>query len=103
MILPERVLGRSSAQMMRLGRASLPIFLPTCSAISFSRSSSPSPASPSSVTNAVTAWPESSSDCPITAASATLSCETIAPSISAVDMRWPETLSTSSVRPMIQK
>ena len=34
MILPERVLGRSSAQMMRLGRASLPIRLATCSRIS---------------------------------------------------------------------
>ena len=31
------------------------------------------------------------------------SSETIADSISAVDMRWPETLSTSSMRPMIQK
>ena len=42
MILPERVLGRSSAQMMRLGRASLPILLATCSRISSTSSSSPS-------------------------------------------------------------
>ena len=57
---------------------------------------------PSSVTNAATAWPVSSSCWPITAASATFSCDTIADSISAVDMRWPETLSTSSTRPMTQ-
>ena len=31
MILPERVFGRSSAQMIRFGRASLPIRLATCS------------------------------------------------------------------------
>src|SRR3954453_16413387 len=39
MILPERVLGRSSAQMMRLGRAILPIRLATVSPISPSSSS----------------------------------------------------------------
>ena len=38
-----------------------------------------------------------------TAASATFSCATIADSTSAVDSRCPETLITSSVRPMIQK
>ena len=58
---------------------------------------------PDSVTNAVIAWPLSSSCWPITAASATRSCETIADSTSAVDSRWPETLMTSSTRPMIQK
>ena len=55
------------------------------------------------VTNATIAWPVSSSAAPITAASATRSCETIADSISIVDIRWPETLTTSSVRPTIQK
>ena len=58
--------------------------------------------SPSSVTNAQTDWPVSSSLWPITAASATFGCETIADSISAVDMRCPETLITSSMRPMTQ-
>ena len=53
MILPERVLGRSSVQMMRLGRASLPIRSATCSRISATSSSLPS-RSPSSVTNAAT-------------------------------------------------
>ena len=55
------------------------------------------------MTNAATDWPVSSSAWPITAASATFGCDTIADSISAVDMRWPETLSTSSTRPMTQK
>ena len=59
--------------------------------------------SPSSVTNAQIAWPVSSSDWPITAASATFSCATIADSTSAVERRWPETLTTSSMRPMTQK
>ena len=40
---------------------------------------------------------------PTTAASATAGCDTRADSISAVPMRWPETLITSSSRPMIQK
>ena len=39
---------------------------------------------------------------PTTAASATLGWATRALSISAVPMRWPETLSTSSTRPVIQ-
>ena len=41
MILPERVLGRSSAQMMRLGRANLPIRSATVSRIPSTVSSSP--------------------------------------------------------------
>ena len=102
MILPERVLGRSSAQTIRFGRASLPIRLATCSRSSAISSSSPS-RSPSSVTKAQIAWPVSSSCWPITAASATLGCETIADSTSAVDSRWPETLITSSTRPITQK
>ena len=61
MILPERVLGRSSAQMMRLGRASLPMRLATVSLISETSSSDPSVSSPSSVTNAQIDWPLSSS------------------------------------------
>ena len=103
MILPERVLGRSSAQMIRLGRASLPIRLATVSLISETNSSDPSASSPSSVTKAQIDWPLSSSAWPITAASATFGCATIADSTSAVDIRCPETLTTSSIRPMIQK
>ena len=47
--------------------------------------------------------PVSSSVWPMTAASATFGWQTIADSISAVDMRWPETLITSSTRPITQK
>jgi hypothetical protein len=57
---------------------------------------------PCSVTNAQIAWPVSSSDWPITAASATASWATIADSTSAVERRWPETLTTSSIRPITQ-
>jgi hypothetical protein len=38
-----------------------------------------------------------------TAASATIGFDTSADSISIVPMRWPETFSTSSMRPMIVK
>ena len=58
---------------------------------------------PSSVTKQTTDWPVSSSIAPIVAHSATFGCDTTADSISAVDMRWPETLNTSSTRPMTQK
>ena len=60
-------------------------------------------ARPASVTNATIAWPVSSSCWPITAASATSAWATIADSTSAVDSRWPETLTTSSIRPITQK
>ena len=55
------------------------------------------------MTKAQIAWPVSSSDWPITAASATFSWATIADSTSAVESRWPETLTTSSIRPITQK
>ena len=48
------------------------------------------------------ACPVSSSCWPITAASATLGCETMADSTSAVDSRWPDTFTTSSTRPTTQ-
>jgi hypothetical protein len=70
MILPERVFGRSSAKMICFGRASLPIFSATCSRNSASSWSSPW-LSPSGVTKATIACPVSSSERPITAASAT--------------------------------
>ena len=55
------------------------------------------------MTKAQIDWPVSSSAWPITAASATFGCETIADSTSAVESRWPETLITSSIRPITQK
>ena len=55
------------------------------------------------MTKAQIDWPVSSSVWPITAASATFGCETMADSTSAVESRWPETLITSSTRPMTQK
>ena len=66
-------------------------------------SSSVPSCSPWRVTKAQIDWPVSSSAWPITAASATFGCETIADSTSAVESRWPETLITSSTRPMTQK
>ena len=101
MILPDRVFGRSSAQMIRFGRANLPIRAATVSRIPASTASVPS-VSPWSVTNAQIAWPVCSSDWPITAASATMSWATIADSTSAVERRWPETLTTSSILPITQ-
>ena len=103
MILPLRVLGRSPAQMILLGRANLPMRAATRSRISSTSASEPSSSVPSSVTNAHTDCPVSSSACPMTAHSATFGCETTADSISAVLRRWPETLITSSMRPMTQK
>ena len=47
-------------------------------------------------------WPLMSCGMPTTAASATSWCATSALSTSAVPMRWPETLITSSIRPVIQ-
>jgi hypothetical protein len=86
MIFPERVFGRSSAQISRFGRANLPIRCATWSRISCSRRWSPI-WSPCSVTKAQIAWPVSSSAWPMTAASATFSNDTIADSSSAVDRR----------------
>ena len=56
-----------------------------------------------STTNAAMASPVKSSGRPTTAASATSGCATSADSISIVPMRWPETFSTSSMRPVIRK
>jgi hypothetical protein len=102
MIFPDRVFGRSGAQMIRLGRANLPILIPTWSRSSLV-SAGPVSASPKTVTYATTGWPEISSSTAMTAASATVVCATSADSISAVDSRCPDTLITSSIRPVIQK
>ena len=89
MILPLRVLGRSSVKMIVFGRAMAPIFVATCS-----RSSSPCSAvgstPPFSVTKAMIAWPVVSSLAPTTAASATVGWSTSADSTSVVEMRWPD-------------
>ena len=47
-------------------------------------------------------WPLILVGYPTTADSETAGCATSALSTSAVPMRWPETLSTSSTRPVIQ-
>lgn len=101
MILPDRVLGRSSTMKMAFGAAKGPICFRTCRMRSFlvcSPWSTPS----FNETNAFTACPVNSSLMPTTAASATPSCSISAASISAVERRWPETLTTSSTRPRIQ-
>src|SRR2546425_3948346 len=102
MILPERVLGSSGANMIVFGRAIEPIFETTCSRSSFDRPSLGS-LPPRRVTKAKIAWVVTGSSRPITAASATLGCETSADSTSVVEMRWPEIFITSSTRPMSQK
>lgn len=118
-ILPLRVLGRSSTTKTALGAANGPIDLRTCITRSLRTCSVVSLPSLRE-TKALTAWPVSSSAIPTTAASATWSVATVslrpphktlqsylrcsirAASISAVDKRCPETLTTSSTRPRIQ-
>ena len=102
MILPERVLGSSGANMIVLGRAIEPIDFTTCSRSSLESFSSPSfPAR--SVTKAKIACVVTGSSRPMTAASATLGWDTSADSTSVVEMRWPEIFITSSTRPISQK
>ncbi len=105
MILPERVFGRLSPKRMSLGLAMAPISLPTQSRSSLAIfcASAPLGRAPFSTTNAQTASPVRSSGRPTTAASATSAVfATSADSISMVPRRWPETFSTSSMRPMIR-
>ncbi|SAL88821.1 hypothetical protein AWB67_07665 [Caballeronia terrestris] len=105
MILPERVFGRFSPKRMSFGFAIGPISFPTRARSSFAILvlSSPSGRDCLSTTNATTAWPVVSSGRPTTAASATSGFDTSADSISIVPSRWPETFSTSSMRPVIVK
>jgi len=105
MILPLRVLGRLSPKRMSLGLAIGPISLPTQSRSSLAILVAASPAGRAclSTTKAQIASPVMSSGRPTTAASATSGLETSADSISIVPMRWPETFSTSSIRPMMVK
>ena len=102
MIFPLRVFGRPAANRTSSGRASEPISLATCW-----RSSSLSAGLAEKlflrVTKQTRAWPLSSSGRPTTAASATAGCETSALSTSAVPIRCPETLRTSSIRPTTQR
>src|SRR5438067_6004565 len=105
MIFRERVFGGVSPKRMSLGLAMAPISLPTQSRSSFAifSASSPSGRLPFSTTNAHTASPVRSSGRPTTAASATsFVFATSADSISIVPRRWPETFSTSSMRPMMR-
>ena len=105
MILPERVLGRLSPKRMSFGLAIGPISFATHSRSSLAifSASAPSGRACFSTTNAHTASPVMSSGRPTTAASATCGFETSADSISIVPRRWPETFSTSSMRPMMRK
>ena len=103
MILPLRVLGSESVKRMIVGtRERADLLDHVLRAVRRAIVASPWRA-PSSVTNATTAWPFISSGLPTTAASATVGCDTSALSTSIVPSRWPETLITSSTRPMIQK
>ena len=106
MILPLRVLGRLSPKRMSFGLAIGPISLPTQSrsCLAIALASSPVGRERFNTTKAQIASPVVSSGRPTTAASATSSVqETSADSISIVPMRWPLTLSTSSMRPVIVK
>ncbi|MDT4871360.1 hypothetical protein FQZ97_1064850 [compost metagenome] len=106
MILPLRVLGRLSPKRMSFGLAIGPISLPTQSrnTLAMALASSPVGRERLSTTKATMASPVRSSGRPTTAASATRSVLlTKADSISIVPMRWPDTLSTSSMRPVMRK
>ena len=106
MILPLRVLGRLSPKRMSLGLAIGPISLATQlrSSLAICLASSPVGRERLSTTKAQTASPVRSSGRPTTAASATRSVlATSADSISIVPRRWPETFSTSSMRPVMRK
>ena len=102
MILPERVLGRSSVNRIDFGFAIGPMWCAT-----WSRSSATSASLGSlparRITNAATACPVVSSVLPTTAASATAGCDTSADSTSVVEMLWPATSMMSSTRPSSQK
>jgi dihydroxy-acid dehydratase len=106
MILPERVFGRLSPKRMSSGLAIGPISLPTQSAVPWRSSSRPrrSGRGRLSTTKAQIASPVSLVGA---ADHRGLGHQpvwlTSADSISIVPMRWPETLSTSSMRPMIVK
>ena len=106
MILPLRVLGRLSPKRMSLGLAIGPISLATQlrNSLAIFLASSPVGRLRFKTTKAQMASPVVSSGRPTTAASATSSVWlTSADSISIVPMRWPDTLSTSSMRPVMVK
>ena len=106
MILPLRVFGRLSPKRMSFGLAIGPISFATQlrNSLAIFFASSPVGRERFSTTKAQIASPVVSSGRPTTAASATSSVhDTSADSISIVPMRWPLTLSTSSMRPVIVK
>ena len=101
MILPERVLGRPGANWMRSGEAIGPISLRTCCdqlllqlIARIARRYQRDVAVDALALDIVRIADDG--------ASATFGCETSAISTSAVPRRWPETLITSSTRPVIQ-
>ena len=101
-ILPERVLGKPGAQWMTSGVAIGPIAVRTCCLrLVFERVSVLFAGVERHVgVNALAldvVWKTNDPQ-----PSATLVCSTNALSTSAVPMRWPETLITSSTRPVIQ-
>ena len=103
MILPLRVLGSSGTTWISRGRAIGEISLATCLRSSSTMSSLGVPVALAlRMTNAQIACPVVSSEAPTTAASATPECPTRADSTSAVEIRWPETFMTSSMRPITQ-
>ena len=102
MILPERVLGRSSVKTIEWGLAIFPIILATWSRSSSATDSSPTWA-PLIVTKATMASPTRASGRDTTAASATVGWSTSADSTSVVETRWPDTFITSSTRPSNQR
>ena len=102
MILPERVFGRSGVNSSMPGRANLPISVATWPSSSW-RSSSDSSTPSRGITKTAICSPLTGSAAPMAAASATAGCDTSADSTSVVEMRWPETLMTSSTRPISQK
>ena len=103
MILPERVFGRSSAQMIRFGRANLPIRSATTLADPLDQ-----------LVAGLGVAPERDEGADRLAGVLVGLADhrrlgdlswwaTIADSTSAVESRWPETLTTSSMRPITQK
>jgi len=94
-----------SPKRISFGLAIGPISLPTQlrNSVASFFASSPVGRTPFSTTKAQIASPVVSSGLPTTAASATCGLATRADSISIVPMRWPETFSTSSMRPVMVK
>ena len=101
MILPERVAGSTGATSTTANAPIGPTLRPTA-ARRAPRSGSLSCSPAFSTTKTYIPCPFTSCGMPTTAASATPPCADTGASTSAVPMRWPDTLITSSTRPVIQ-